>query len=243
MDLAIFSFLAGFLTLLAPCILPVLPIILGRATTNIDSSNRSLRRPFIIIASLLISIALFTLLLKATTLFISVPTIIWSLLSGIIIFLFGLSMIFPLLWEKIMMATGLSLVSNKAMNRASTGTTVGDIVLGASLGPVFNSCSPTYALIVAAILPASFINGMIYLTLYCLGLGVGLLLIALFGRAITTKLQWMTNPHGYFRKVIGTVFIVIGVAIVFGLDKKAQAYILEAGFYKPIESIENTLLN
>jgi cytochrome c biogenesis protein CcdA len=115
-----------------------------------------------------------------------------------------------------------------------------DILLGAALGPVFNSCSPTYALIVAVLLPASFVSGLAYLLAYALGLGVILLLISIFGRALVTKMRWMSNPHGWFQKCIGILFIVVGFMVVFGFDKKIQTYVLEKGWYDPIMKIEES---
>jgi len=54
------------LTILAPCVLPLLPVILGASVE--DSKDKW--RPYIIIAALSVSIIIFSLLLKATTLFI-----------------------------------------------------------------------------------------------------------------------------------------------------------------------------
>ena len=52
-------------------------------------------------------------------------------------------------------------------------------MVGLSLGPVFSSCSPTYAIILAVILPASFLTGLLNLFAYVLGLSIALLVIAL----------------------------------------------------------------
>lgn len=113
-----------------------------------------------------------------------------------------------------------------------------DILLGAALGPVFNSCSPTYALIIAVLLPASFTSGIVYLLAYCIGLGAILLLLAIFGQALIAKIKWMSNPHGIFQKLIALTFVVVGLLILFGIDKQIQAEVLERGWYAPIESIE-----
>ncbi len=243
MELAIFCFLAGFLTLLAPCILPVLPVILGRSLIAGDKTDQSIRKPVVIISSLLVSIVVFTLLLKGTTLLITIPTIVWSLLAGVIIIFFGITMLFPALWETIVTKLNIPALTNAASNRTKSGSLASDVLVGASLGPVFNSCSPTYALIVAAILPASFTSGLLYLFFYCLGLGIGLFIIAIFGRALTQKLRWTADPHGAFRKIIGVIFVVIGIGIILGIDKSVQTLIIDAGFYKPVESIEKSLFN
>ena len=70
MTLLIISSIAGILTVLAPCILPLLPVIVGRSITD---STLSKRRLFVVVVSLGLSIILFTLLLKVSTLFIDIP--------------------------------------------------------------------------------------------------------------------------------------------------------------------------
>ena len=78
MTLLIVSFLAWVLTILAPCVLPLLPVILWASVS--EAENKS--RPYIIIASLWFSIILFSLLLKASTVFIWIDPIVWKLFSG-----------------------------------------------------------------------------------------------------------------------------------------------------------------
>jgi hypothetical protein len=70
---------------------------------------------------------------------------------------------------------------------------------------------------------------------------VALLLVALTGQGISRKLGLLTDPRGRFTKVLGIVFILVGLALLFGLDKKAQTYILEQGWYDPISQLEEKL--
>lgn len=68
MTLFIVSFLAGVLTILAPCVLPVLPVILAGSL-----GEKGRWYPHIIIFSLALSVVIFTVLLKVSTLFIDIP--------------------------------------------------------------------------------------------------------------------------------------------------------------------------
>jgi len=233
MGLLLASFIAGFLTVLAPCILPLLPVVL---TGSLTGSERY-RRIFAIILGLTISVIVFSLLLKATTSLLGVPQIVWQLISGGILILFGVAMLFPNVWERV--AAPLSAKAGQSLQSARTQKGIrGDFLLGAALGPVFNSCSPTYALIVAAVLPVSFGQGLIYLITYAVGLSVALLLIALLGRAVVSKLNWAANPTGWFHRLIGLLLIIAGLAVIFGLDKKFQTYVLDRGYYEPIMRLE-----
>lgn len=241
-ELIIISFVAGIFTVAAPCILPLLPIIVGGSILN-GGESKSLKHPLIVVASLSVSVVLFTLILKASTLLLGVPVAVWSLISGGIVLLIGLGFLFPHAWERIMVASGLQGRANRLLGRSQQAKGVPrDILLGASLGPVFNSCSPTYALIVAAVLPVSFAAGFVYLIAYALGIAAVLLLISVFGSSITKKLGWLANPENALKKFIGVVFVVVGVFVIFGFDKATQAFILENGWYDPVKGLEEFFL-
>ena len=241
-ELYVVSFVAGVLTVLAPCILPLLPVIVGGSSLQQDGKKSvSLKQPLVIIASLVVSILIFTLLLKATTALLGIPAAVWAVISGGIVLLFGVNLLFPVLWDRLMLATGIGALTSRLMGTPQGKSGIGrDIVLGAALGPVFNSCSPTYALIVAVILPVSFASVVGYLAAYSLGLGLVLFLVSIFGRLLVNKMKWMSNPHGIFKKIVGILFIIVGVFVIAGLDKKVQEYVLEKGWYDPIMRIEES---
>lgn len=67
------AFAAGILTVAAPCVLPLLPVVVGGAMVRAGDERRARWRPFIIAGSLVISVVLFTLLLKATTALLGIP--------------------------------------------------------------------------------------------------------------------------------------------------------------------------
>lgn len=241
MDLLIISLLAGVFTVAAPCILPLLPVVVGGAGVQ-ERGARRWSRPLTIVAGLAVSVFVFSLLLKGTTLLLGVPQQVWQVVSGVIVMLLGVYLLFPVSWEKLMLVTGLYGASNKAFSASfARKGLLGDLLLGAALGPVFTSCSPTYALIIALILSGSFALGLLYLCAYVVGLAGILLLIAVAGQAVTQKLGWLSNPQGWFAKTIGVLFILVGLAVLFGLDKQAQTFVLEQGWYAPIIELERRL--
>lgn len=156
LSLAFVSFIAGILTILAPCVLPVLPVILAGSV-----SERSKWYPYIVTASLAISIVLFTILLKASTLLIDVSPEFWKYLSGGILLGLGLVYIFPHTWTRI----SSRLFGSRANSSLDTAqniesSTLRAIVTGAVLGPVFSTCSPTYSLLLATVFPVSLVAGI-----------------------------------------------------------------------------------
>lgn len=239
MELLVVSFIAGVLTVLAPCILPLLPVIVGGSAL---AGQKDWRRPVIITASLAVSVIVFTLLLKASTSLLMIPPYIWQILSGGIVLLFGLSLLFETAWAKL--AVKFNLGSNKLLGKAAQKQGwLGAVLVGLALGPVFSSCSPTYALIVAGVLPASFAEGLIYLIAYAVGLSAVLLLIGLLGQQAVHKLGWASNPHGWFKRTLAIIFILVGLAVIFGVDKAVQTYVVQNGWYDPISAFENQFLN
>jgi cytochrome c biogenesis protein CcdA/thiol-disulfide isomerase/thioredoxin len=236
-SLLIISYVSGLLTVLAPCVLPLLPIIIG---SSIAGSSRF--KPLRITLSLAFSIILFTLLLKVSTAFIGIDPIVWKYISGDIVIFFGLITLFPNIWNTISLRLKLSGNSDKLLEKASEKQGwIGDIAIGAALGPVFASCSPTYGLILATVLPVNFYEGLLYLTIYSLGLATVLLAISFLGRKLINKLKFAANPNGWFKKVLGIIFILVGLAVITGFDKKVEAFVLDAGLFD-ITKVEQKLL-
>jgi len=241
--LILVSLAAGVLTVAAPCVLPLLPVIVGGSIVADGADSRRARwRPYVIAASLAVSVIVFTLLLKATTALLGIPTQVWQVISGVIVILLGINLLVPSIWEKISTKLGLGARSNTVLDSSVQRQSVwGDVLTGAALGPVFSSCSPTYALIVATVLPVSFAEGLLYVTLYAIGLAIPLLLIALAGRSAARRLGWLADPRGWFRRSMGVLFIIVGIVVIIGADKALQTLILDLGWYDPIADLEGVL--
>lgn len=243
MGLLLLSFFSGALTILSPCVLPMLPIIIGGSVSENNKKQDKLR-PFIITASLALSVVIFTLALKATTALIDIPREFWAAVSGVIIIVFGIVTLFPKLWETVSEKLKFSSKSTKLLSSsAQKKGRLSAVLVGLSLGPVFSSCSPTYAIILATVLPQNFAVGVANLAAYALGLATVLLLIAIFGQKIISKLTWAADPSGWFKRTLGVLFLLVGVAILFGLDKQLEAYLIEnSSFVFSVIEFESGLL-
>lgn len=237
MLLLLVSFLSGALTVLAPCILPVLPIIIGGSVQGGQKRN-----PYLITGSLAVAIVLFTLALKFSTAFINIPQGVWSAISGGILIIFGFISLFPRVWDALNVKLGLGNRSEQILaSSREKKTRVGDMLIGLSLGPVFSSCSPTYFLILATVLPRNLATGIIYLIAYALGLALVLLLISLLGQRFIQKARWAANPNGWFKRGLGILFILVGIFILTGADKKVQTFLLEKGYFN-VTNLEQSIL-
>ncbi len=222
--LLIGSLIAGALTVLAPCVLALLPIIIGG---SVSGDTKDKRRPLIIVVALAASLLLFTLLLKATTLLIDIPPRTFTYVSGGIIIGLGLLTLFPTIYARIIAKLG---IEQRAIGSLSKGYQnknqyTGPIIIGAALGPVFSSCSPVYAYILATVLPVNFFEAMAYIIAYIIGLSAVLLPIGYYGQRFVSKIKFASNPKGWFQRIIAVLFIVIGLLIFTGYDKKFQTWV------------------
>lgn len=229
------SFIAGVLTVLAPCVFPMLPVILGG---SIGAKN--IIRPIVVVASLAISIIAFTLLIKVFA--IGIPENFLKAISAGIIIFFGVSLIFPHLWEKISAKFSLGSSSQNLLQKSSQKKgIIGYIFLGASLGPVFSACSPTYFLIVGTVLPQNFFIGFINLLVYAFGLFLVLMIVAIFGQKATRNLAWASSGQGIFKKIFGVLFILMGIGIFLGYDKKLESALLNNDFFLNLATLESKI--
>ncbi len=221
------SFVAGFLTVLAPCLLPLLPVVIGGSLVGGNKRN-----PYIIIGSLLLSVVLFTLIIEGLSLLFYIPPYIWSYIAATLVLLVGLSFLAPSLWTNLPFIRKLANKSNTTLGKGTQRKGIlGDVTIGASLGPAFSSCSPTFLIILAIVLPRGFFEGLLYLIVYALGLGVVLLFIALLGQKAIEKLNIFADGGGWFKKIMGIIMIIIAIMIYAGFDKTVGSLLLDIGLF------------
>ena len=87
--LTLFAFIAGLVTILSPCILPVLPIVLS------GSVNGGKKRPLGIVTGFIISFTFFTLLLSTIVKTTGLSADSLRTISVFVVGFFGISMIIP----------------------------------------------------------------------------------------------------------------------------------------------------
>ncbi len=242
MTLFIAALLAGFLTVLSPCVLPVLPIILGGSATS-----KSKKDLLVIVLSLSASIFIFTFLLRTSIQFLPILSELgnrfWVVLSGLIISIFGVVTIFPKLWDTIDQKLGLNNQSHELLEKSKENHSKWQkVLLGASLGPVFTSCSPTYFVILGLVTSSNYTQGISLLLVYLLGLSIFLYVIGLVGFKATKKFRLLADPKSKVRKALGVLFLLLGIGIILGWDKVLETWLLDLGIYDNFSTIETNLL-
>jgi cytochrome c biogenesis protein CcdA len=228
------ALLAGALTTLAPCAFSLLPVVVGGSLAG--GPDAGTRRAVLVTVSLGASVFVFTLALRATTALIGVPTSVWQWVSGGLLVALGLVTAVPELWDRVSVATGLSGRSARGLYAANQrGGTLGAVLTGAALGPVFTSCSPLYGYVVVTVLPAEPARGLALLTTYVVGLVAVLLAVALGGQRVVRRLRWAADPHSWFRRGLGLLLVVVGVLVLTGLMQDLEVWVLENSPVAPWE--------
>ena len=204
--------LAGVITAVSPCILPVLPIVL---TAGVDSGGK--RRPFMVIGGLVASFTVFTLAAGSILSALGLPQDFLRNLAIAMLFVVAAS----LLSQRFAFALERPLAF---MTRRRGGHPSSGFVLGLSLGLVFVPCAgPVLATITILAAKSQVSVETIVLTLaYGVGFGVPMLLIALGGKQIAQRLR-ATGPG--FRRVSGVVLALSAFGILFNLPQTLQTHL------------------
>ena len=202
---------AGFITAISPCVLPVLPIIFAGGATG------SRRKPFAIIAGLIVSFTAFTLfgvwLLKK----LGLPEDLLRNVAIALLFLVAATLLFPKV-EEIVQRPFLRLT------RRPAGDLGGGFLLGASLGLVFVPCAGPVLAAITVVGATQDVGARAFvLTLaYAIGAAIPMLLVAFGGRAGANALR----PHAHrIRQALGVVVALTALAIALNVDRHFQTAI------------------
>ncbi len=223
MTLFVIAFVSGMLTVFAPCVLPVLPVILG-----VTALNHRPYTPYVVIGSLSFSIIAFSIFVKTTTLFIVIPAHVWMYISGTIFMLFGLTLLLPSFWGSIPLVARIENFFTRLLEKGRRNDSfLGYVLIGVALGPIFSTCSPTYFAILGTILPVNFSLGVFYMSVYTLGLAFMLVLIAKIGSRYMPVLIKIADPKGMYKRVLGILFILLGIGIALGIMAQFEIWLLD----------------
>ncbi len=220
------AFAAGLLSILSPCVLPLVPIVLGAAVAAHPLGAVALA------AGLATSFTGLGLLLALAGFGLGIDAGSFRLAAAAIMIVLGTILLVPS-WQAQLAAAG-GPVSSWADRRfggfASSGL-AGQFAIGLLLGAVWSPCvGPTLG---AASLLASQGRDLLQvaLTMVVFGIGAALPLVALgwLSRATLMRVRSRLMSAGKLGKgLLGAAFIVIGVAIVSGADKRVEAALVDA---------------
>lgn len=219
---------SGLLTIAAPCILSLLPVMLGSAL------GQHRLRPLFIVLGLVSSFTVFGLIFASFTTFLGLDRKQFRQLAVWMIFLFGLALLFPRVYDAVVshLRSGWSAVKLNlrggqlppAKPPRTTAGLRGAYVLGASMGLAWVPCAgPILGVIftVAALQQAYGTAALLFFT-YALGAGVPLLVIGYGGNWIAAKTRTLASHAETLRKVAGAILTVMGFLMITQLDRRLE---------------------
>jgi cytochrome c biogenesis protein CcdA/thiol-disulfide isomerase/thioredoxin len=220
------AFVAGIVTAISPCVLPVLPIVFA------GGASGGRRRPYAVVAGLVASFTVFTLVATALLSALGLPDDLLRNIAIAVVLIVGLSLLVPQLG---------TLVERpfQALGRHRPGDVGSGFLLGASLGLLFTPCAgPVIAAVAALAATNRFSAESVLVTLaYALGAGIVLLLFALAGQS-GSKLPSLRTRAPRVRQGLGAVIAGVAVLMIFGLDLRLATYV--PGYTRSLQRLERT---
>ncbi|HEX3226433.1 MAG TPA: cytochrome c biogenesis protein DipZ [Gaiellaceae bacterium] len=209
--LLLIGFVAGVITAVSPCVLPVLPIVLA------GGASGGRRRPYAIVAGLVASFTLFTLTASAILSALGLPQDLLRNIAIALLFVVAATLFVP--------RFGMLLEAPLArLSRRPSGDLGGGFLLGVSLGLVFVPCAgPVLATVTVLSAQHRFGAELVFLTLfYAAGAGLVLLLIALGGQRVSRRLR---TTRRWWRPALGAIIAAAAFGVVFNLDQTLQTHL------------------
>jgi cytochrome c-type biogenesis protein len=217
--------LAGALSTLSPCVLPLVPVLIASAV------NAHRRGPWALGVGLALSFTTVGVLLASFGASLGLDPDTFRTAGGVVLAIFGLILLVPKLQELTARAAGtLSNSGNQLLARLTFEGLAGQFLVGALLGVVWSPCvGPTLG---AATTLASQGRdlGQIALLMLLFGIGAAAPLILLGSLSRTTLLKVrgrLARAGRYGKQLFGLVMLCLGVLIATGADKALEAWILD----------------
>jgi cytochrome c biogenesis protein CcdA len=220
------AFVAGLLSILSPCVLPLLPIVLAAAVSAHPLGA------FAVAGGLALSFTGLGLLLALAGFGLGIDAGAFRLVAAAIMVVLGTVLLIPS-WQTRLAVAGAPVstwADRRFGNYASSGL-AGQFAIGLLLGAVWSPCvGPTLG---AASLLASQGQDLprVALTMVIFGVGAALplVLFGLLSRATLMRARAGLMSAGKLGKsLLGAAFVVLGVAILSGGDKRLEAALVAA---------------
>ncbi|KXS44851.1 MAG: c-type cytochrome bioproteinis protein [Methanolobus sp. T82-4] len=198
------SFLAGVVSILSPCVLPLLPVILAYST------DQSKFRPFAIVVGLSFTFVVMGIAASAFGAIFQVYIQFFRILAELLIIIFGLAMLTDYdLFGMFAQYTGKLHVEKKGM--------FGGLLVGASLGIVWIPCvGPILgAILMGVAIEGNIVYGATHLLIYSIGFAIPMLLIAYFANLSSARLNEISRFDVKLKKLAGLVLVLAGLWMIY----------------------------
>lgn len=220
-----FGLAAGVLSTLSPCVLPIVPILLGSA------ANAHPRAPLALAAGLALSYAIVGSLLAWAGSNLGVDPAVFRKVGAALLGVLGLVLMSGSLQRRFASATaGLGDTGNQALSRMRLDGIGGQFAIGLALGVVWSPCvGPTLgAAIVLASQGSNLPQVASLMAVFGVGAALPVLALAYASRSAMSRMRGSMLRAGQTGKtVLGAALLAVSLVILTGLDKPAEAWLVE----------------
>lgn len=221
--LIVFAFLSGLVTIFAPCIWPILPIVLSAST------GAGERKPFGMVLGLATSFLVATLALASVIRVIPFDPELLRTLSVIVIAFLGLTLLLPAMGAKLEgIVSRFASFGGRFTNNSGSGFWSG-FVTGFALGLVWSPCAGPILATVATLAATQAVNFQVLVIAiaFVSGVAVPLFILAFLGQKILTKTRVFSRYTRLIQQIFGAIMILAALAIYTGYDKTLQTRLLD----------------
>jgi cytochrome c biogenesis protein CcdA/thiol-disulfide isomerase/thioredoxin len=218
-----FAFLAGVVTILSPCILPILPIILS---STIGGKETGKARPTGVVIGFILSFTFFTLFLSTIVKISGISSDMLRTVSVFVIAGLGISLLIPRFQQII---EELFSKLSRLLPRGNVKPGFGPgLLIGLSLGLLWTPCvGPILASVISlAISGTVTLDAFIITFAYSLGTAIPMFLIMIGGQTMLRKVPWLLENTARIQRGFGILMILTAVGIFYNADRALQTYIL-----------------
>ena len=220
------SFLAGVLSILSPCVLPLVPILVGTAL------NTHRYGPYALALGLAISFTVVGVFIATLGASLGIDQEVFRVIAAALLIIFGIVLLSSTLQEKFAsMTSSLSGSGQNLLNYVSTDSLLGQFFLGLLLGIVWSPCvGPILgATITLASQGQNLGHVSLVMALFGFGAGLPLILLGLLSRQAMMKVRSKLFTAGKVgKRLLGTILLLVGILIISGLDKQLEGIIVAA---------------
>ena len=214
--LVFFAFLSGLATIVSPCVLPVLPLLLS---TSVAGGRW---RPVGIVLGFTASFAAATLALAVVLQALGLPQDLLRLVAVLALALFGFSMLIPSWGQAI--ERRLSPIAHVGGTSKPGSGFAGGLALGAGLGLVWSPCvGPIMASVIALAVTSGVSGAGAAITVaYAAGAAIPMLIIAYGARRIASGAKGLGPRTQTIRWVFGGLTVLTALLLLFGLQTSVE---------------------
>ncbi len=219
------GFVAGALSILSPCVLPLVPILLTSA------AQAHARGPFALAAGLSLSFAVIGTSVAWAAANLGLDPTAFRIAGAVALALIGVVLLSTSLQQRFALATsGFGNAGQGVLSRLRLDDLRGQFVIGLVLGIVWSPCvGPTLG---AAVLLASQGSQLpqiaLMMAVFGLGAGVPLIALGLISRSAMMGMRGRLLVAGRTGKmVLGAAMLVVAALIVFGTDKAIETWLVD----------------